>query len=82
MKFKTFDQLSKLDNLELLKEFKAVKKEGNLLVDQLEDAKYCYEHILSLLKERLEDLQYDYLEAETDRLECDFSQLDIYTGIH
>lgn len=82
MRYKARRLPDSLNNVELLEELHFIEKEGNRLVEQIQDAEQYYKHIRQLLEDRLEDLQYDYLQAETDRLESDGSKLDINTGIH
>ncbi len=74
-RIKTEEELEMLTNPQLLAYRKEMKHYAKYLSTCIDDLKNAFHITTVILKERLEDLEYDMLEAEIDRENC-----DVYTS--
>jgi hypothetical protein len=80
--FKKTKTIKEMTNAELI-EYKHFLETYSLMIkDHLDEFKEVWNYILAEIKSRLEDLQYDLLEAEDLRENCDLNQCDAQTRIH
>lgn len=81
-KLKLIEDIENLSNKELIDYHKELYDIYISVKDYYFKLKDVYKFTESLMLERIKDLEYDMMEAEDNRLNCDENKNDILTKLH
>lgn len=81
-KFKTPREIKTMTNKQFIDYKHEIEQYARDLQEHIKEFGFCYKTLKEMVRDRIDELEMDLMEAEDHRMNCDLCEFDAQTRIH